>query len=59
MNSYEDGRSAASAKIWRTLQIMHDKYPMTGKPDKDAAFKNGWYDVCFEVINKLGFTRVP
>jgi hypothetical protein len=30
-----------------------DKYPMTGRPDKEAAYKNGWYDACYTIYHQL------
>ena len=38
------------------IKDCEDKYPMTGKPDKEAAYKNGWYDCAFHLsclIKKL------
>ena len=36
-----------------TIKDCEDKYPMTGKPDKDAAYKNGWYDCAFYLRCRL------
>lgn len=30
-----------------------DKYPMTGKSDKQASYKNGWYDCAYHLFQTL------
>ena len=42
--------------IEKAICECENEYPMTGKPDKDAAYKNGWYDCAFHLsclIKKL------
>jgi rhamnogalacturonyl hydrolase YesR len=51
--------ASAILKLFKELIKKHEnKYPMTGKPDKDAAYKNGWYDCAFslraELCKKVG-----
>ena len=36
-------------KIASAIYECENKYPMTGKPDKQAAYKNGWYDCAFHL----------
>ena len=33
--------------IEKAIYECEETYPMTGKPDKDAAYKNGWYDCAY------------
>jgi len=33
------------AAIWN----CRDRFPMTGKLDEDAAYKNGWYDCAYHL----------
>lgn len=35
--------------IKKAINDCENKYPMTGKPDKEAAYKNGWYDCAFHL----------
>jgi len=45
--TYADGRRDALWHLWCVLENMQNKYPMTGLPDPNAAYKNGWYDVAY------------
>lgn len=38
--------------VWLIKQC-ETKYPMTGKPDKEASYKNGWYDCAFYLRSKI------
>lgn len=49
MKTYNDGRNQAMKEIIQFLVRMETKYPMTGNRDKIAAFKNGYYDVAYEI----------
>lgn len=33
--------------ITKVIRQCENKYPMTGKPDKQANYKNGWYDCAY------------
>lgn len=35
--------------IKNAIGECEDTYPMTGKPDKEAAYKNGWYDCAYHL----------
>ena len=39
--------------IKNAIYECESKYPMTGKRDKDAAYKNGWYDCAFHLASFL------
>lgn len=53
MTPYQRGRATARWHIWCFLDDMENKYPMTGKRVPDAAFKNGWYDMAYELRQRL------
>ena len=31
----------------RAITNCENTYPMSGKPDREAAYKNGWYDCAY------------
>jgi hypothetical protein len=41
------------ATITNAIRACQDTYPMTGKPDKEAAYKNGWYDCAYHLYEVL------
>jgi hypothetical protein len=41
-------------KILEFIKECEDKYPMTGKPDKKALYKNGWYDCAYYLRKRVG-----
>ena len=41
------------SEIIAFIKECENKYPMTGKPDKEAAYKNGWYDCAYYIRNRL------
>jgi len=40
-------------KLYCVLTDALDKYPMTGKPDKKASYKNGWYDCAYHIYTEM------
>ena len=40
-------------KILKFVKKCEDKYPMTGKPDPEAAYKNGWYDCAYSIRKRI------
>ena len=40
-------------KLYCVLTDALDKYPMTGKPDKEASYKNGWYDCAYHIYTEM------
>jgi hypothetical protein len=40
-------------EILSLVRECENTYPMTGKPDKEAAYKNGWYDCAYYIRNKI------
>jgi len=40
-------------QIGNEIRKCENKYPMTGKLDKKASYKNGWYDCAFHLRGKL------
>ena len=40
-------------KLYCVLTDALDKYPMTGRPDKEASYKNGWYDCAFHIYTEM------
>lgn len=41
-------------KLYGLLEDALNKYPMTGKPDKEAAYQNGWYDCAYHIKQHMG-----
>jgi hypothetical protein len=35
------------------IKKYENTYPMTGKPDKEAAYKNGWYDCAYSIRKEI------
>jgi len=35
------------------VKKYEDKYPMTGKLDSEAAYKNGWYDCAYSIRKSI------
>jgi hypothetical protein len=35
------------------IRQHEDRYPMDGKLDKEAAYKNGWYDCAYSIREKI------
>jgi hypothetical protein len=48
----EHGYKKALEEVVGMLEGMRRKYPMTGQPDPDAQYKNGWEDALFDAIQK-------
>lgn len=40
-------------KILNIVEECENKYPMSGKPDVQASYKNGWYDCAYHIKNKI------
>ncbi len=40
-------------KLFGLLEDALNKYPMTGKPDKEASYKNGWYDCAYHIYTEM------
>ena len=48
-DGYRDGLLQAERIAKRSSEF----YPMTGKPDNEASFKNGWYDASYAIEKEL------
>jgi len=33
----------------KAIRACENRHPMTGKPDTEAAYKNGWYDCAYHL----------
>jgi len=40
-------------KALELTQAAENRYPMTGKLDKEAAYKNGWYDASYTLTCQI------
>jgi hypothetical protein len=39
--------------ILNIVKERENKYPITGRPDRNASYKNGWYDASYSIRHAI------